>query len=286
MIRKEIARLQPMISGDLESSRKAQDILGELAARVLSSKVEYVRLASLNNAEMAVHPDAFEGMAILYLHGGAYTAGTLAYARGFGGVLADATRISTLCLGYRLAPEHPFPAALEDALAAYRFLLETYPAEKITFAGESAGGGLCYALCLAAREEGLPMPRCCVVISPWTDLTMSFPAHERNREVDPTLTRPSLILNAAMYAGENVSSPLVSPIFGDLSGMPDSLIFAGSCEILEDDSRELAARLTAAGVDCTLHIEEDAWHAYVLYGIYEARQAIEKITEYIWEHMK
>lgn len=275
-----------MFTEDIEASRKAQDRVGELMAKSVSGRVEYVPFPGLPRAELAVPNEAFEGMAILYLHGGAYTAGDLAYARGFGGILADETRISTLCLGYRLAPEFPFPAALDDALEAYRALLEKYPADRITLVGESAGGGLCYALCLKLRELSLPLPRCVVAISPWTDLTLSLPAHERNAADDPSLTTDSLDKYAAMYAGEDRKNPLVSPLFGDLRDLPDSLIIAGTSEILEDDSTELAKKLEEAGVSVTLHIEEEGWHAYVLYGIYEARQALLMICAYIWERMK
>lgn len=285
LMKKEIARVQPIVAEDLAASRKSQDRVGELMAKALANKVTYMPVEGLENTELAIPAEGRNDALVIYLHGGAYTAGDLAYAKGFGGVLADSIQIPVLCVGYRLAPENPYPAALEDALAAYRAMLLDYDPGKIVFAGESAGGGLCFGACLAAIDEGMPPPRCIVAISPWTDLTLSFDAHRRNASEDPTLSTQMLDLSADMYAGDRRDIPYVSPVFGDLRGMPDSIIFAGTSEILEDDGTKMAKRLEAAGAHCTLHVEQDAWHAYVLYGIFEAREALAQIKEFITERL-
>lgn len=283
-MRQEVKLLQPLFSGTVETARKAQDSVGALEARVLGEKVKFIpQLRELFQADWAVPDEPLEHSCILYLHGGGYTAGSLDYARGFGGIIADLTHRSTLCVAYRLAPENPFPAALDDAYEAYRYIRRSYTPEHIAVVGESAGGGLSYALCLRLRDEGVPLPACVVALSPWTDLSLSLDAVTRNASLDPSLTRDMLSMYARMYAPGKYKEPYVSPLFGDLHGMPPSMIFAGSHEILEDDSVEMAKKLQEAGCSCTLHIEDGAWHVYVLYGIYEARQALKKIAAFIGE---
>ncbi len=285
-MRQEIKLLQPLLSNSIETARKAQDSVGALGARVLGDKIKFSSaIDSPYQADWAISNSATENNAILYLHGGGYTSGSLEYAHGFGGILSELCSAPVLCLAYRLAPENPYPAAIDDALSAYRFMLERYSPEQIAFAGESAGGGLCYALCHRLIAEGLPLPCCIVAISPWADLTLSLDAVTRNAQLDPTLTKASLAMQADMYAEGKLTDPYVSPLNGKFDGFPPSMIFAGSYEILEDDSRALCDKLTACGCECTLHIEEGAWHAYVLYGIYEARQALERIKQFVRENI-
>lgn len=285
LLRTQIGLLQPRVCGDIETARKMQDKIGDLEAVVLSGKVRFIpQHRGLYEADFAVPQTPSSSGVLLYLHGGGYTAGTLSYARGFGGVLAELTDLPTLCVGYRLAPEDPYPAALDDAYDAYCFLRRAFPKQSIFIAGESAGGGLCYALCLKAKDEGIPLPDGIVAISPWVDLTLSFPSHKNNAKIDPSLSTEQLDLYAGLYAPEQRAQPYVSPVRGDLSGLPDSLIFVGSHEILMDDSTVLALRLEEAGSQATLHVEDGAWHAYVLYGIYEAKQALKKIKGFIAGH--
>ncbi len=282
LVKRQVGLWQHLFCRDIESARKVQDRIGTLGAKALSTKVRFIpQHRGVYDADYAMPHHPHRKTVTLYLHGGGYTAGSLGYARGFGGVLAELTHIPTLCVAYRLAPEHPYPAALDDAMAAYRYLIEKHPGRRILLAGESAGGGLCFALCLRIKQEGLPQPACVVALSPWTDLTMSFDSHIRNAKEDPTLSRPMLELYSSLYAGDQCSNPLVSPAFGDLRGLPDSLIIAGSSEILEDDSRQMAERLRAAGCNATLHVEEDGWHVYVMYATYEARQALDRIAAFM-----
>ena len=285
LLRAQIRMAKPLIKkGGIEASRKSQDNLGKWEAKALEDKVEFrARPFSRFRAAWAIPREARQTGAILYLHGGAYTAGTLEYARGFGGVLAHATHRSVLCAGYRLAPEHPFPAALEDALDAYLYLLSKMDAQHILLAGESAGGGLCYALALRLRELGHPLPAGIIALSPWTDLTCSSASYEENLRRDPTLYRDSLLESARCYGGMDLENPLISPVFGSFADFPPSLLFAGTYELLRDDAIRLADRLERAGSPCELHLAEGMWHVYVLFGVPEAREALARIETFAAE---
>jgi acetyl esterase/lipase len=269
----------------IENARAAQDQLGRITAGMLKAKVTYQQVSFENfEACFAVSNECLAPCkhAVLYLHGGGYTAGTLDYAKGFGGLLAAHTRLNVFCAAYRLAPENKFPAALDDAMQAYRYLLESgYQPEHIAFAGESAGGGLEYCLLLRCRDEGVPLPRCVVGISPWTDLTFSGASYFNNVLRDPTLIRESLAYYVLAYAAGHEDEPYVSPVFGDLTGMPESLLFAGSDEILLDDARTLFQKLRDGGTNAELVVESGLWHVYPLYRTPESRRAVAKMSSFI-----
>ena len=285
LLRGQIALLRPLLNRmDLDKMRKLQDALGALGTSILPDDVRYEAQPFDDfEAAWALPLEADCRCAILYLHGGSYTAGSLSYCKGFGGILAENTRLATLCAAYRLAPEYPFPAALQDALAAYRLLLERYEAGHIALVGESAGGGLCFSLLVKLKQEGLPLPACTVAISPWTDLTLSLPSSREGAVNDPMLSREGLAYSAHMYGGEDLANPLISPLYADVTGLPPTLIMAGTDEILMDDSLQMAARLNRAGVECRLEVEEGLWHAYVLYPTPESKEAVRRLTEFIWE---
>lgn len=288
VVREQIRLLKPILTrSSIAASRSLQEALGELGAKTVAGKVQFQDFTLADQpACWAVPADSFldDPRALLYLHGGGYVAGSIRFAKGFGGVLASRTQVRTLCLAYRLAPEHPFPAAAEDALAAYRYLLaQGYAPDCITLTGESAGGGLLVALCLRLKEEGLPLPGRMIPISPWVDLTLGGESLEANRRADVCLTREELAGFAAVYAPGLERDPLVSPVFGDLTGLPPCCIYVGGDEILLDDARLLADRLRAAGVPCTLHVEDGMWHAYPLYGVPEANEALAEIRALLEE---
>ena len=284
-LREELRLLKPLITrADIGTCRVLQDRLGELGARAAASRtvVESVPFSRFQAAAVLPADCSDASRAVLYLHGGGYTAGSLSYALGFGSVLALHLGLPVLCAAYRLAPEDPFPAALDDACSAYLSLLSAGLApENITFIGESAGGGLLYALCLRLKAQGLPLPGRLAALSPWVDLTLSGRSYVENAKKDPCLSEDSLRDYAACYAGHDLRNPLVSPIFGDLRGLPSSLIFAGGDELLLDDAEMLQERLKAAGCESELHIEPGLWHVYPLYGIPEANAALHKIRRFV-----
>ena len=284
LLRIQLRAVKPIMRpGKLNASRTLQDKLGELMHKAHSAKTDMLRQDFDRFEACWVLPkkEAKRGV-ILYLHGGGYVAGDLPYALGFGSVLADDLQRRVFCAAYRLAPEHPFPAALEDALTAYQYLLaEGLSGRDIVLCGESAGGGLIWALSLKLKELGLELPAGIIGISPWVDLSLSGPSYQENEKLDPCLTLELLEYYAEVYAGGPSREPLVSPLFGDLAGMPPALLFAGSDELLLDDAVALHQKLLAVGGKSELYIAEKMWHAYVLYGVHEAHVALQKISVFI-----
>ena len=283
ILRSQIKLLSPLITNaTLEQTRKRQDSLSGLGARAVRDTVMFKDLPMPRfDLSWAIPIGGRVRQAIVYLHGGAYTAGTLAYAKVFGGLLAQMTGRAVLCVGYRLAPEDPYPAALEDAVASYQLALERYAPGDIAFVGESAGGGLCFALALKCKALGLPQPERIVTISPWTDLSMTRDVSELEKQ-DILLTQSALLESARMYAGEHdLRDPYISPLFGDLQGLPPSLMFVGGHEILLDDSVIMYERLLEAGCTSELHIADGLWHVYPLYGVPEAREALKRTALYL-----
>ena len=201
---------------------------------------------------------------IFYLHGGAYAIGTAASSVGLASDLARRAGARLVTIDYRLAPEHPHPAAIDDAVAAYRGLLDSgVAASAIAIAGESAGAGLAAATLVALKRAGLPQPSAAVLMSPWADLTLSGDSISGKAAVDPALTPEGLRRRAADYVPDgNRTADLVSPIFADLTGLPPLLIQAGSHEILLDDATSLAARAAAADVAVTLEVTPDVPHVF------------------------
>ena len=282
-IRGQLALLSPLLSScSLKTIRKGQNKIGELMkARQHGQVVVKEHLFDRFSGAWVSPKDERRQGVILYLHGGGYTCGGVEYAVGFGSQLAVQSGTRVFCAAYRLAPEAPFPAAVEDALEAYLYLLDKgYPPARITLCGESAGGGLCYALCLELRRLSKPLPCGIIAISPWTDLTASGASYEFNREKDPSMTAELLAFFAKCYAGDR-KDPLVSPLFGDLTGMPPSLLFAGEDELLLSDSQELHKKLLAAGGKSELVVKPERWHAYVLYGLEEDQEDFSTINRFL-----
>ena len=271
LVRAQLHFFKPFVANcSLETTRKGQDKLGELMS-VLHKREVYMKdhdFGAFQGAWVMPKDERRSGV-ILYLHGGGYTCGSLEYAKGFAATLASQCGVRVFCAAYRLAPENPYPAAVDDALEAYRYLLKKgYAPRQILLCGESAGGGLIYALCLRLRQEGLELPCGLIGISPWVDLTGSGQSYETNRDNDPSLTQELLEFYAKCYTSDP-ADPLCSPVFGDLTGFPPSLLFAGGDEILLDDARALHKKLVQSGCRSTLHIAPERWHAYVLYCLSE-----------------
>jgi len=201
---------------------------------------------------------------VLYFHGGVYVLGDAFQAADLAGQVGRRTAARVVSVDYRLAPEHPFPAAVDDALAAYEALLQggTAPSD-IVFAGESAGGGLAIATLVNARDHGLPLPAAALVMSPYVDLTLAGATLETKREADPLLSRESLALRVPDYtAGQDAALGLISPVFADLTGLPPLIIQAGTHEVLLDDAIRLARQAAVGDVDVTLDITPKVPHVF------------------------
>ena len=283
-VRAQLNLFKPvMTSCSLEASRKGQDKLGELMTALHRSEIMTKNHDFQHFQGAWIMPqDQRRGGVVLYLHGGGYTCGSLEYAKGFSSVLAAECGVRVFCAAYRLAPEHRYPAAVEDALEAYQYLLKKgYAGHQILLCGESAGGGLIYALCLKLKELGLPLPCGLIGISPWTDLTGSGKSYEENREVDPSMSPELLQFYAKCYT-DDPADPLCSPLFGDLTGFPPSLLFVGGDEVMLDDTRMLHQKLVKSACRSKLIVAPERWHAYVLYCLSENMpQDFETINRFI-----
>jgi epsilon-lactone hydrolase len=227
---------------------------------------------------------------ILYFHGGAHVFGSPETALSLTAGLVVRTGVRAISVDYRLAPEHPFPAAIEDAVAAYRALLDDgVDPSTIAFAGDSAGGGLTVTTCLAAREAGLPLPAAIVAFSPGLDQTRTGASMDSKAGIDPIFTRESLGRMSALYLnGEHPNQPLLSPALrADLTGFPPILLQAGTNEVLLDDSTRLAARAREAGVDVILDITADAPHVFQSYAgvLDEADEALDRAALFLTQRL-
>ncbi len=283
LVRAQLLFFKPFVANSsLAVTRKGQDKLGELMGAIHKDDV-IIKDHSFPGFQGAwiVPKDERRKGVILYLHGGGYTCGDLDYAKGFGATLADQCGSRVFCAAYRLAPEYPYPAALEDALESYRYLLKKgYSARQICLCGESAGGGLIFALCLRLKQIGMALPCGIIGISPWTDLTGSGQSYETNRDVDPSMTKELLEFYADCYAGDK-TDPLVSPLFGELEGLPPSLLFVGGDEIMLDDTRAMHDRLLASGCQSKLVVAPERWHAYVLYHLNENMSDFDDMNSFL-----
>jgi epsilon-lactone hydrolase len=229
-------------------------------------------------AEWVAAPGTDARRAILYFHGGGYAAGSPATCRDLVWRLSEAARCRVLVVDYRLAPEHPFPAAVEDAALAYRHLLSSgFAPASIAFAGDSAGGGLVFGSLVKLRDDGAPMPAAACGFSPWTDLAMTGRTVTTNRDADPMVRAEALQSTAAWYLGSTpATSPYASPFYADVQGLPPTLLHVGSTEVLLDDSQRLAEKMKAAKVDVDLRVWPDMPHVFQGFALFlpEARSAI------------
>ena len=226
---------------------------------------------------------------VLYFHGGVYVMGDAALAADLASQVGRRTDAKVVSVDYRLAPEHPYPAAVDDALAAYEALLDNGNARSdIVLAGESAGGALAVATLVNARDHGLPLPAAAFVMSPYADLTLAGTTMETKREVDPLMSREALQARVADYtAGQDAALGLISPIFADLSGLPPLIIQAGTYEVLLDDAVRLAREAITADVEVTLDITPRVPHVFQAYHpiLDEAAAALERAGRLLSAHL-
>ncbi|MEU1943725.1 alpha/beta hydrolase [Streptomyces sp. NPDC059474] len=228
---------------------------------------------------------------VLYFHGGSYVAGSPETAMSLTGNLVAKTGFRAFSLDYRLAPEHPFPAAIEDGLSAYHALLDSGEAPSaIAFAGDSAGGGLAVTVCLAARDAGLPMPAAIVAFSPGLDMTRTGASMDSKAGIDPSFTRAGLDHTGAMYlAGQDPHQPMLSPAtLADLTGFPPMLLQSGTNEMILDDSTRMATRAREAGVDVILDITADVPHVFQAFAgaLDEADEALDRAALFLRQHLR
>jgi epsilon-lactone hydrolase len=225
---------------------------------------------------------------ILYFHGGAYAIGTAAASVGLASDVARHAQAQAITVDYRLAPEHPYPAALDDALAASEALLKTTDPAHVAFVGESAGGGLVLATLVALRDRGLPLPSAAAVFSPWADLTLSGASITTKADVDVAVTAEGLRRRAGEYVGSgDAAAPTISPVFADLTGLPPLLIQAGSHEILLDDAVRIAGHAAAADVAVDLQITPGAPHVFQGFAalLTEGDEALTAAGDFLRAHL-
>jgi monoterpene epsilon-lactone hydrolase len=288
MASEELKTVQELLRGvDLESltiseRRKATESFAP--APPAGTLVEPVEANGVP-AEWVIPDGVGDGRVLLYLHGGAYQIGSPATLRHMIAQLCGMAGARALSVDYRLAPEHPFPAAVDDAVAAYRWLLAggTGPAT-IAIAGDSAGGGLALGTLVALRDAGDPMPAAAVLLSPWTDLALTGESLRTREAVDLMLKPGSMHETAGIYlAGEDPRHPYASPLYADLRGLPPLLIHVGDAEVILDDSTRFAAKAREAGVDVTLEIWDEMPHVFHAWAglLPESDQAIERIGEWL-----
>ena len=266
-------------------------LLGELlSAQPLPADVivTAAALGGVPTAEITV--DGVEPRhVVLYFHGGVYVLGNAVQAAGLAAQIGRRTQAKVISVDYRLAPEYPYPAAVDDALATYEALLQggTAPAD-IVFAGESAGGGLAIATLVNARDRGLPLPAALYAMSPYADLTLAGTTLETKSRADPLLSREALQARVADYtAGQDAALGLISPIFADLSGLPPLIIQAGTHEVLLDDALRLAQRAATADVEVTLDITPGVPHVFQAYYpiLDEAAAALDRAGQFLSAHL-
>ena len=274
---------------DVAEKRKQYD----RAERVFKTPDD-VRVEPLEGAgvpgEWLVPAGARTDAAVLYLHGGGYVIGSTRSHRHVAAAIASAAGIAAMLPDYRLAPEHPYPAAVDDAVASYVWLLRRGIAPgRIVIAGDSAGGGLTVATLIAIRQRGRPMPAAGVCISPWVDLTCSAASYTTRAAADPMVTRDGVAEMARLYlAGADAKTPLASPLHGDLKGLPPLLIQVGDDEVLLDDSTQLAAQAKVAGVTAEVEVWPEmihVWH-WFLPMLDEAQRAVTRIGDFVKIHLR
>ena len=273
--------------GATEGSRRSFERMVDEFSIDIPAKYSRVNAGGVT-AEWVTAEGASESRVVLYFHGGGYIIGSPRTHRPMLAELSQASGARVLALDYRLAPEHPFPAPVEDAVASYRWLLnEGYDPVRIAVGGDSAGGGLTVAMMVQGRYVGLPMPGAAVCISPWVDMEGLGDSMETRAEADPMVMKEGLLLSAKTYlGGADPRAPLAAPLYADLRGLPPILIQVGDAEVLLDDSTRLAGVAREAGVEIQMDVWDDMIHVWHLFApiLPEGKQAISQAGEFIKKH--
>ena len=277
---------------DLEKHRQSQDQFAALLSTRKDMIYEDILIDDIHAEWIRVNRPHDKKKVILYCHGGGYSTGSSTYARAVTTKLASATSLDVLCFDYRLAPEYPYPAQLEDAEKAWDYLmLLGYGAEDVILAGDSAGGNLALVLTYLLRENKRMLPKALLLFSPWTDLTSSGKSHQNKEGVDPVLNAQYLEGMIENYLAQKfmqidlelLQNPLVSPLFADFTGFPPTYIQVGDEEVLLSDAELLAKKMTKAKVSVKLDVFHGMWHVFQMSPLKKSGEAIDKCAEFIFD---
>lgn len=298
MVSKGMERVIKLLNGNLntkikervEESRKSLELLATLTKLPKDVKIDHVSIDGMDAVWISV-PESDSDKIIFYLHGGGYMEGSLISHQDLAMRLGRAARAKVLLVDYRLAPEHPYPAAVEDAIKSYKWLIEDQNVDprNIVIAGDSAGGGLTLVTLIKLRDDKIKLPAAGVCLSPWTDLALTGDSLIRNAKADPFLKFYDIAFMADLYVGENdPKNPYISPLYADLQDLPPLLIHVGTAEIIEDDSVRFAEKAKKAGVEVILDIFSDMIHVFQAFASWapEGQEAIEKIGKYIQDKLQ
>ena len=271
---------------DIEKQRQSQVQIGSRLKSNREITYTELTLGDVSGEWVCVNRAHMKKYVILYCHGGGYSTGSTLYARTITSKLAASTSMDVLSFDYRLAPENPYPAALEDAMKAWNYLmLLGYGARDIILAGDSAGGNLALALTLKLKEEGRLLPRGLVLLSPWTDMTSSGKSYQTKAALDPVLDMEYLERAISDYTRgmEDLENPYISPIFGNFTGFPPTYIQVGDNEILLSDSENLHKKMVKENVSVKLDHFRGMWHVFQMSPVKKAYEAMDKVAEFIYD---
>lgn len=270
---------------DIEKHRQSQDYFGILLGNNKEVSIKEIELEGIHGEWISVNRAHMKKYIILYCHGGGYSTGSSLYARTLTTKLATSTSMDVLCFDYRLAPEHPYPAATEDAMKIWNYImLLGYGARDIIVAGDSAGGNLALSLVMKLKMENRLLPRGIMLMSPWTDLTSSGKSHITKADIDPVLNANYINEMIENYAkDENLKNPLISPLFGSYEGFPPTYIQVGSNEILLNDSTMLHKKMVKENVSVKIDVFKGMWHVFQMSPFKTAYEAMDKNAEFIYD---
>ncbi len=256
------------------------------AQAAFSGAIEDIEIAGVNCKQLTpANWSTDTGLCIQYAYGGGYVCGSTYEDLVITVPLAQRCDARVVMVDYRLSPEHPYPEPQQDMRQVYPTLLEQYGAARLVISGESAGGNQAIALLQHIRDSGLGMPRCAALFSPWCDLSNQGDSHFFNDGRDPTLSNSWVDIAADLHAnGQALDYPGISPLYGDMTGMPPCIITTGSCDLLLSQCLRLATKLRVAGIECDLRVMEGMWHVFEFYPIPEAERSISEVAGFIKAH--
>ena len=283
---KAVKRMHSLVeSSDVEKQRASQENISGIFSKSRELKYENFDIGTIPAEWVSVDRSHMKKNVILYCHGGGYTTGSFRYARSITNKLASSTSMDVLSFDYRLAPEAPFPAALEDAMEVWDYLMyHGYGARDIIIAGDSAGGNLALILTLKLKEQKRILPRGLVLLSPWTDLSQKGKSYFEKKEADPILTEEYLDQAIASYAPDmDLENPFLSPAYGDFAGFPPVYIQVGTNEILLSDSLKLQKQLLKCYVPVRLERFKGMWHVFQMSPLKTAYDAMDEVAEFIFD---